>query len=259
MLKRLITILSIAALPCSLLAQEATKPDTLKVKTLGEKEQNGTVFNAEMMPSHPKTLSFDDKEKRTEESATFDPSSFIDTSNPKLPAGLQGASSRSNFIGLGATNSATLLRDFNYGNLSFSPFVTAQKHFYDYRNVTMFTIGGSVNYAFNDNWSATAYGHYVTGYAPFRPAVQPMMPVSGFGGYITYDAGPFSISGGVRRDFNPYTMSWETNPVVIPTVKIGDFKFGIDIGPALKYGVENMRNDKRHGPPPPPPDGNHRR
>ena len=78
-----------------------------------------------------------------------------------------------------------------------------------------------------------------------------MIPASNIGGYVTYRYDNFYISGGVRREFNPFTNSWETYPIIMPQVKVGDVKFGVDVGPMIKNGVQQMRD--AHQPPPPPP------
>jgi len=238
-------------LPYNLFAQEVTTLDTIKVKTIEKTEQSEAVNTSNHSSLYPETISIDEAILPKTASEITIPYNNINSITPRLPFGIHGFSSRINYIGLGATNSATLLKGFNYGNFSAVAYVTAQKHFYDYRNMTMLSVGASLSYVFDSNWSVTAFGQYVTAYTPFRPVIQAMMPVSGYGGYVTYSMDNFSISGGVRREYNPYTMSWETNPIVMPQVKIGDVKIGVDIGPAIKNGIVNMQRNKNSGPPPP--------
>lgn len=247
--KHFIVILSLSVLPCNLIAQEVTVLDTLKVKTIEGTGNGEVVTNQDHSSLFPKTLSIDEARPAMNASELLLPK--INSISPQLPFGMQGISSRRNYIGLGATNSATLFKSFNYGNLSAIAYATVQKQFYDYRNVTMLSVGASFNYTIDNNWSVTAFGQYVSPYTPFRPVVQAMMPTSGYGGYVTYQTDFFSISGGVRQEYNPYTMSWETNPIIMPQVKIGDVKIGVDIGPAVKNGIVNMQRDKNSGPPPP--------
>lgn len=247
--KHFIVIFSLFVLPCNLLAQEVATSDSVKVKTYEVTGYDEAVANPNHSSLFPQTLSIDAARPTINASEILLPN--INSISPQLPFGMQGISLRRNYIGLGATNSATLLKSFNYGNLSATAYVTAQKQFYDYRNVTMLSVGASLNYIIDNNWSVTALGQYVSPYSPFRPVVQAMMPTSGYGGYVTYQTDYFSISGGVRQEYNPNTMSWETNPIIMPQVKIGDVKIGVDIGPAIKNGIVNMQREKNSVPPPP--------
>lgn len=240
-------------LPCLVSAQEVGIPDSLKttVNEVSEELNSSAKPDFDNASFFSKTLNFEDGSFPGVVPDCAYPDNIVNINRPVLPFGLYGSNSYSNYIGLGATNSASLMRDFSYGNMTATAYVSMAKHFYDYRNINTVAVGGSISYAFNDCWSVTAFGKYVPDYSPFRPAIQSMMPMSNYGGYVTYDMGNFAISGGVRRDFNPYTRSWETNPIIMPTVKIGDVKIGVDLGPAIKNGIQSIQNDRRQGPPPP--------
>jgi len=248
--KLFIVILLLSVLPCNLLAQEVTAFDTVKVKTFEDPGQRNAVTNSQNTSLFPEKLSIIEVRPvhALEKTVSYN---YFNSIVPGLPFDIQGTSSRNNYIGLGATNSATLVKNFNYENLSASAFIEAQKQFYDYRNVTMLSVGASLSYAFDNNWSVTAFGQYVSPYTPFRPVVQAIMPVSGYGGYATYQTDFFAISSGVRQEYNPYTMSWETNPIIMPQIKIGDVKVGVDIGPVIKNAIVNMQRENNSGPPPP--------
>ena len=173
--------------------------------------------------------------------------------DPVLPWGLQGSNTYQNYIGLGVSSAATIQKDIHSGNFTFSAYSSVQKHSYDYNNATIFLVGGSVTYSISEDWSATVFGRYASNPGmTFSPAIQAMIPASNYGGYATYHFDNFSISGGVRREFNPYTNSWETYPIVMPQVKVGDVNIGIDVGPAIQNGVQQI-NRKHQDPPPPPP------
>ena len=239
-------------------AQDASVPDSLRLQQ--RQEIAGSALEHSTFPQLPKRISF-----QSPYSLGFAPV-YIDTrswgmwlANPALPLGLQGSSDFENYIGLGSSRAATLQRDINLGRLSFNAYTSLQGHVYDYQNAIVLIAGGSATFYFNDQWSMTAFGRYATNPGLlFTPAVQAMIPASNFGGYVTYRYDNFYISGGVRREFNPFTNSWETYPIVMPQVKVGDVKFGVDVGPMIKNGVQNMR-DAHQSPPPPPPAAGKRR
>lgn len=234
-----------------LCAQDASIPDSLRLQQ--RSETAGSVPKQDTFPLFPGKLSF-----QSAYPASLRPT-YVDTrnwgmqfSNPALPWGLQESSAFENYIGLGSSRSATLQRDINLGRLSFNAYTSLQGHVYDYRNAIVLLAGGSATFSFNDQWSMTAFGRYATNPGLlFTPAMQAMIPASNIGGYVTYRYDNFYISGGVRREFNPFTNSWETYPIIMPQVKVGDVKFGVDVGPMIKNGVQQMHD--AHQPPPPPP------
>lgn len=238
-------------------AQDASVPDSLKLKQRTE-EQLAPALEQKTFPQFPGELSFQNEFRPTP--------TYVDTrgwgmqlSNPVLPWGLQGSSVYENYIGLGASRAATVQRDANIGRLSFSAYTSLQSHFYEYNNAIVFVAGGSANYYINDQWSVTAFGRYATTPAVlFSPAIQAMIPASNFGGYATYHIDNFYLSGGVRREFDPYTNSWETYPIVMPQVKVGDVKIGVDVGPMIKNGVQQMNNKRQPPQTPPSPSGKRR-
>lgn len=239
-------------------AQDTSVPDSLRFQQ--KSENAGLVLEHESYSPRLKMDPFQDPRLSRLTPVYIDPRSWgMDLSIPVLPFGLRGSNVFENYIGLGSSRAATIQRDISLGALSFNAYSSLQKHIYDYQNVTVFVVGGSLTYRFNDQWSMTGFGQYATTPSVlFAPAIQAMMPTSQFGGYVTYRYENFYINGGVRREFNPYTNSWETYPIIMPQVKVGDFKFGIDIGPMIKNGVEQMNNSRQPPPPPPPPSGKKR-
>ena len=241
-------------------AQETTVPDSLKTR-LETKEAIKSVPEFQPAPPLPSSNINSDLFSGSL------PSPYLDTrgwgmqfSDPVLPWGLQGSSSYQNYIGLGMSRSATIQKDIRSGNFTFSAYSSVQKHAYDYMNATMVVAGGAVTFSINEHWSATAFGRYASNPGMmFSPAAQALIPSSNFGGYATYRVDNFSISGGVRQEFNPYTNRWETYPIVMPQVKIGDVKIGVDVGPILKEGVQQMNRKNQKPPPPPPPPSGRRR
>lgn len=240
-------------------AQDTSVPDSLRLQQRQESAAGSTLGHDAFSPV-PQRLSFQSPYSYRLPLAYLDTKDWdLHLSPPVLPWGLQGSNVYENYIGLGASHAATISKDLYFGPLSVNAYTTLQKHFYDYQNATVFVAGGSLTYYFNDQWSVTAFGRYAT--TPgvlFAPAIQSMIPASNYGGYVTYSYDRFSISGGVRREFNPYTHSWETYPIVMPQVKVGDMKFGVDLGPMIKNGIQHARDAHQSPPPPPPPSGKKR-
>lgn len=248
--RRVVSLIALILMGQSILhAQEISHQDSLKISTQ-QIESPQESFVTHTTPLLPEELSVDD----TFNEATSDPA-YINTrewnlnfKEPTLPLGIQGGHSYNNYIGLGSTRSAFISKNFQYGKLSFSPYATLDRHSYDYMNAVVFSVGGSLSYSLNNQLSLTAFGRYAT--TPgviFSPAVMSMISTSRFGGYATYDFDYFSLSGGVRREFNPYTNKWDTYPIIMPTFKIGGAEISIDVGPAVKNAIQNHQ-----GPPPPP-------
>ena len=233
-------------------AQDTSVPDSLKLQQ--RREIAGSTLDHSTLPQLPKRISFQSPYLLGLTPVYVDTRSWgMHISIPVLPWGLQGSSDFENYIGLGSSRAATIQRDINLGRLSFNAYTSLQGHVYDYQNAIVLVAGGSATCYFSDQWSMTAFGRYAT--TPgvlFTPAVQTMIPASNFGGYVTYRYDNFYISGGVRREFNPFTNSWETYPIVMPQVKVGDFKIGVDVGPVIKNGIQQM-HDTHQSPPPPPP------
>lgn len=233
----------------ALCAQEMILPDSLKLKQQTS-DTAEAEFTPKIYPIFPENLFWDDS-YRSRVPLYIDAWAWdMQLKEPVLPWGLQGSSAYGNYIGLGASRMAAISKEMNFGNLIINADAGVQKHFYDYQVATAFSVGLSATYSFSEQWSATLFGTYsTTPNVIFSPAVQAMMPRSGYGGYATYDFGTVSISGGVRQEFNPYTHSWETYPIVMPTVKIGDVKIGIDVGPVIKNGIQSINDKNRRLPP----------
>lgn len=239
-------------------AQDTSVPDSLRLQQ--RQEIAGSTLEYSTLPQLPKIIFFQSPYSLGLAPVYLDTRSWgMRLANPVLPWGLQGSSAFENYIGLGSSRAATIQRDINLGRLSFNAYTSLQGHVYDYQNAIVLVAGGSATYYFNDQWSMTAFGRYATNPGLlFTPAVQAMIPASNFGGYVTYHYDNFYISGGVRREFNPFTNSWETYPIIMPQVKVGDFKFGVDVGPMIKNGIQQM-HDTHQSPPPPPPSAGKRR
>lgn len=119
--------------------------------------------------------------------------------------------------------------------------------FYTIQN--QFGISGALSYDFNENFSATVYGRYVTNSFYHSMASFPYIATSSFGGFITLHNEKCGIDLGVNSHYDAFSHSWQTNPIVRPTYKIGKVKMSIDVGPLMKEGILRLMNKRRvNGP-----------
>lgn len=170
---------------------------------------------------------------------------------PKVPSWLYGGSSKSSYIGLGTVANVNIGYRGGSGPLSYSVGVGVDKYMFNYTTANNPYFSGAVNYAFNDNWSVSAFGQYAINPVFISMQAYPFVTTSRYGATINYQNDNWGMQVGARREFDPYTQRWEMYPVVVPTIRIGDVKVGVDVGPMMKQGYMMMQN--RHNPPPPPP------
>lgn len=170
---------------------------------------------------------------------------------PKVPSWLYGGSSKSSYIGLGTVANVNMGYRGGNGPLSYSVGVGVDKYMFNYATANNPYFSGAVNYAFNENWSVSAFGQYAINPVFISMQAYPFVTTSRYGATINYQNDNWGMQLGARREFDPYTQRWEVYPVVVPTIRIGDVKVGVDVGPMMKQGYMMMQN--RHNPPPPPP------
>ena len=65
----------------------------------------------------------------------------------------------------------------------------------------------------------------------------------------------FGIEGGVRRRYNAWTHSWETEPIVAPYYQNDQLKLQLDVGPILHQLLREVvvGRSRREGPTIAPP------
>ena len=172
---------------------------------------------------------------------------------PKIPSWLYGGSSKSSYIGLGTVANVNIGYRGGYGPFSYSVGAGMDKYMFNYSTANNPYFSGAVNYAFNENWSVSAFGQYAFNPVFISMQAYPFVTTSRYGATINYQNDNWGLQVGAKREFDPYTQRWEMYPIVVPTIRIGDVKVGVDVGPMMKQGYMMMQN--RHNPPPPPPAG----
>ena len=104
---------------------------------------------------------------------------------------------------------------------------------------------GSVGYRINDHFSLNAFGSYYTNNSYIPAGGTVFAGTSTYGGSVEYSPTErFSVEAGVRRVYDPLDCRWKTVPILVPSVKIGDAKIGIDVGGLL---YEAFRSDPAGG------------
>lgn len=119
-------------------------------------------------------------------------------------------------------------------------------------SVNQFGYGGIARYKVSDVISLTAFGHYYTNSTGFSQAAYPFVNATNFGGFVSFSGDRLGIDLGAERYYDPMRRSWETVPIVTPTIKFDNgVSIGVPVGGAIKSAVE-ARNMKNMPPPPPP-------
>lgn len=166
---------------------------------------------------------------------------------------LYGIGNRTNMIGLVDKQNAEVGVTYSSDKLFFSVGLIASVYnfnslstMYDYSTIqNQFGISGALSYDFNENVSATVYGRYVTNSFYHSMASFPYIATSSYGGYIMLYNGKCGIDLGVNNYYDAFSGSWQTNPIVRPTYKIGKVKMSFDMGPLMKEGILRLMNKRR--------------
>src|SRR5574344_265526 len=143
-----------------------------------------------------------------------------------------------------------------YGNFTFSLTLSANRYNFPANNrlemgktisqQNQFGIGGSIQYDFNENVSATVYGHYISNPFYYSMAAFPYISTSSYGGYFTLHNGDTGIDMGGNNYYDPFARRWQTDPIIRPKFKIGKVKMDIDLGPMVKEGMLRLIGRSRN-------------
>lgn len=145
---------------------------------------------------------------------------------------LTGFGSRTTLPGLMSTQSAGISALQQFGHLTLSGSITADRHQF-FRGVhDRFGFHGAARWDFSEHVSLTVFGSYMTGGNPlfYSPAVLPFVGSSSYGGYFTLKGERFGISLGAERVYDARKREWETVPIVTPYVRIKKFKLELPVG-----------------------------
>lgn len=248
-MRRTALILALLVSALTLRAQEVTvQPDSVRIGTA----QSGQSQNSEaLITEDPSWRRYSGQAQGSDArtAVPFTQPKFIIL--PHVPDWMYGGSSYSNYIGLGSVASAQIGYRNSYRNLSFQIGAGADKYMFSYVSSNNFYLNASATYSFSPIWSVTAFGQVASNSAFIAMQAVPYIRTSSYGATVNYSGDAWGLQVGARREFDPFTNSWEMYPVVVPSIKIGDFSFGVDVGPMIKQGYRRLQD--RNSPPPPAP------
>lgn len=98
---------------------------------------------------------------------------------------------------------------------------------------------GRLSWRPNRHFGMTAFGSYSPG-AFLSPVA--LGQSFNWGGFVTLERGYFGIDLGAQMYYDPM-MGHDVEPIVMPYVKLGEAKLGIDVGPMLKNALQKDRHD----------------
>lgn len=247
-MRRMALILALLVSALTLRAQEVTvQPDSVRIGTA----QSGQSQNSEALTAEDpswRRYSGQVQGADAQTAGLFSQPKFDILS--QVPDWMYGGSSYSNYLGLGSVASAQLGYRNSYRNLSFQIGAGADKYLFNYTSSSNFYLTAAATYSFSPNWSVTAFGQVASNPAVIAMQAVPYIRTSSYGATVNYSGDAWGLQVGARREFDPLTNSWEMYPVVVPSIKIGDFSFGFDVGPMIKQGYRRLQD---HNNPPPAP------
>lgn len=172
---------------------------------------------------------------------------------------LSGFGSLTTLPGLMSTQSVGISALQQFGRLTLSGSITADRHQLFRGAHDRFGIHGAATWDFSEHVSLTVFGSYLTGGNPlfYSPAVLPFVGSSSYGGYFTLKGERFGISLGAERVYDARKREWETVPIVTPYVQIKKFKLELPVGWLIQELLRDAFVDDRMvnptiGPPIPP-------
>lgn len=168
---------------------------------------------------------------------------------------IEGGSQFDTMIGLMNRQQVTINIVQRYGNFSFALGASASKYALPVDGQlerqgidavqNQFGVYGFISYKFSDYVSATIYGQYVNNPFFHSMAAFPYITTSSYGGFITLQNSNVGVDLGVNNYYDPFSRSWQTDPIVRPSFKIGKIKTNIDFGPVIKEGLIKLTGKKR--------------
>lgn len=144
-------------------------------------------------------------------------------------------SSHNTLPNLISKESAEFVVTQNWGNFSITAGANAGHYQIFKKLMTNYGFSGLVTYRVSDRFSLNAYGEYYATTSPFpymSPAMLPYIGTKRFGAYADMQFGEhFGMELGAGREYDLYSRSWQTVPVVSPYLKFNNGKqFKIELG-----------------------------
>lgn len=159
---------------------------------------------------------------------------------------LFASGSRTTYIGLGVTASSSLSYVYRpVDNLQISVSAMASKYAFGTSFSNQFGFSGNLRYDFNEHVAFNMFGTYYLQQPFYSVAAYPYMGYSNFGAFMSFENDYVGANLGAQRYYNPMLHRWETVPIVMPYVKIGDVPLGVDVGGLLKSLLIDAIQQKR--------------
>lgn len=147
---------------------------------------------------------------------------------------LVGAGNRTTLPGLFSNQQATVTAIQQFGNLTLSAGVSADRYqMFQGRDRfhTQFGVHGNLSYRFSDNLSLHLFGSYYNQNPFYSAGALPYINSTNFGGYFDVGMGEhFGMMLGGQATYDTMTRRMLAAPIVMPYVKINDVKLGVDVG-----------------------------
>lgn len=159
---------------------------------------------------------------------------------------LFASGSRTTYIGLGVAASSSLSYVYRpVENLQISVSAVASKYAFGTSFSNQFGFSGNLRYDFNEHVAFNMFGTYYLQQPFYSVAAYPYMGYSSFGAFMSFENDYVGANLGAQRYYNPMLRRWETVPIVMPYVKIGDVPLGVDVGGLLKSLLIDAIQHKR--------------
>ena len=170
--------------------------------------------------------------------------------------------SHTTFPGLMAVETGSFSVTQDFGKVTLSGSVTAEKY-RTFRGLdTNYGVSGMLTYRVDERLSFNVFGQYYRKSLYYSPAMLPYIGTSKYGVFADMQFGErFGMDLGVSREYDAYSRRWQTVPIAAPYVKLNNgAKIGLDVGRLLGVMIDEWVNDGRYynsgnptiGPPIPP-------
>lgn len=116
--------------------------------------------------------------------------------------------------------------------------IAAYKYWMPGKQETQIGMSALLTYRFNQAISITAFGQYVTN--PFYVSMAAYINTSAYGAYLTLQNEKIGLNLGVQREYDLFRRQWITDPIIMPSFKMGKTTIQIDFGSALRYIIQNL-------------------
>lgn len=170
---------------------------------------------------------------------------------------LSGYGSRFTFPGLMSNETGSIGITQQFGAVTLSGSISADKYGY-YRGLqTTYGIHGSLSYRISNHLTLNIFGDYYTNSICHSPTTLPYIGTNRFGGYLGVEINEhIGLDIGAQQQYDPYSRSYIVVPIIRPYVNINEIPIGFDVGWLLKdligktiYGDNFMRGNPTIAPP----------